>query len=312
MLLIGSRAMSLRVASAMKRPCKDFDFVCTKEEFDQWMEKESYKVKPIKVYELPEYSKWIVEGEVETYLEFEIVKPGSSNELLVDLVDEEWLDTPFGFVPPKDMIYTINDSHKFKKFHLDSSNFWKTAVDHFILKQLGAKIRPEYQAFHKLREQESYAGQKHPKLNVSKDDFFKDDGIQYLYEHDDIHTAVMLGEQPAYRYYLRDNEPVLTDKKKFFDCPEQIRMNGMLEECLTLALERSQIVSNFSIPPEVSFRMALSKVCSSITSGYFRSWCYDHIFDALKMYPVHCADYADRFKKALAEGRVRSFSGSKY
>jgi hypothetical protein len=310
MILIGSRALSIRLGSAMRRKPLDFDFICTKEEFDQWMEKESHKVNPTKVYELPEYSKWIVEGS--TNVEFEIIKSGSSNELLLDLIDHEWLKTPFGLIPPTDILLSIKESHKYKKFHLDSSGFWKTAIDIYTMRQLGAKIRPEYEAFYKLREQESYAGQKHPKLNVSKEDFFKDDGIQYRYQHDDLHTAIMIGDRPAYTNYLKDNEPVLTDKKKFFACDEFVRMCGVCEEAGTLALERSQIPNDFNINPIDSWRFALSKTASSITSGYFRAYCYDHLFDALKMYPTYCSNYVDRFKEALSAGKVRPFSGSRY
>ena len=72
MILIGSRALSIRNKSLLRSYPKDFDFVCSKEEFDIWIDKNFSKVNPTKIYELPEYNKWIVEGS--TNLEFEIIK----------------------------------------------------------------------------------------------------------------------------------------------------------------------------------------------------------------------------------------------
>src|SRR5258708_6032261 len=129
MILIGSRAASLRLGQAFTRKCVDFDWVCTQEEFDFWMEKNSAKVNPTKVYQQPEFHKIIVEGS--TNCEFEIIQPGSSNELLVGLVenDPETIDTMFGKIPNLDLLFTIKDAHKYKKFHTSSHGFWKTAID---------------------------------------------------------------------------------------------------------------------------------------------------------------------------------------
>src|SRR5208282_3600997 len=104
MILIGSRSLVLRAPYALFRKPLDFDFICTQAEFDTWMEKESFKVKPTKVY--PEGShKMIVEGS--TNCEFELVKPGTSSAMLEELVRPDCIETPFGMVPSLDMLFTI-------------------------------------------------------------------------------------------------------------------------------------------------------------------------------------------------------------
>ena len=175
MILIGSRALKLRSNNVLSRAPLDFDWVCTQEEYEAWMDKNAAKLNPTKVYPLPEFHKMIVEGS--TNCEFEIIQPGSSNELLQQLVEgnTESIETPFGWIPSVDLLFTIKDSHKYKKFHLSSNGFWKTAMDWHTMRRLGASVRPEYQAFSKLRQKETY-NYAHPKLNVNKDDFFKDDG----------------------------------------------------------------------------------------------------------------------------------------
>lgn len=303
MILVGSRALVLRAPQALNRKPLDFDFVCTKEEFDTWMEKNSSKVKPTKIY--PEKNKMIVEGS--TNCEFEMIAPDTSSDMLRQLVmnDSESFETPFGWVPSFDMLFTIKQSHRYLK---NSPHFWKTAQDWHTMRALGAKIRPEYEAFLKLREKETYT-YAHPKLNVTKDNFFKDDGLEYVWDHDDIHKSVARGERPAYTYYLKDGEQVLCDKNKFFSIDQGIRLNGIVEEAAVLAVERSLVPHPGVWTPAYAWKFALAKVCSSITSGWFRQFGYENLPQVLKMYPE---GYWEKFQKDCEEGTVKRFTGSKY
>ena len=304
MILMGSRALALRMPTALKRTPVDFDWVCTQEEYDNWMEKNSHKVKPTKVY--PEGSnKMIVEGS--SNIEFEIIKPGTSSEMLQKLVENnsDSMETPFGWVPSFDMLFTIKQSHRYLK---NSPHFWKTMADWHIMRAMGAKVRPEYEEFLKLREKETY-NYAHPKLNVTKDNFFKDDNVQYLWDHDDIHKSVARDGAPAYTHYLKDGEQVLCDKAKFFSVPEQIRLNGVVEEAAVLAIERSLVPHPGVWPSEHAWKFALAKVCSSITSGWFRQYAYENVPQVLKLYP---AGYWEKFQKDCTDGLVKPFTGSKY
>src|SRR6202044_290613 len=127
------------------------------------------------------------------------------------------------------------------KFDKSSSGFWKTANDFHLMKRLGAHIRPEYGEFYKLRQKESYAAQKHPKLNVGKDSFFKDDGIQYVHDHDSIHLSATKLDRPAYTFYVEDGAQINCSKEKFFAISQDIRLAGVVEEATTLAIERSKV-----------------------------------------------------------------------
>lgn len=304
MILVGSRALSLRAPNLLRRNPLDFDWVCTQDEFSQWMEKNSAKVSPTKIY--PEKNKMIVEGK--TNCEFEIVSPGTSSEMLVNLVEHsnDSMETPFGWIPSFDMLFTIKSSHKYLK---NSPHFWKTLVDYHMMKACGAQVRPEYQEFFKLRQKETY-NYSHPKLNQSKDGFFADDAIQYVYDHDTIHQSVARGEQPAYTYYMKDGEQVQCDKNKFFNVvSEEVRLNGVIEEAAVLAIERSLVPHPNVWTPEYAWRFALAKVCSSITSGWFREFAYENALKILKLYPL---GYWEKFQADVHLGLVKPFTGSKY
>ncbi len=305
MILIGSRALALRAPQILMRKPLDFDFVCTQQEFDSWLEQNSAKINAKKIYPLMDGKKMIVEGD--SICEFEINVPGTSTEMLLDLVEgsPDSMETSFGDIPSLDMLFTIKSSHKYLK---NSPHFWKTAFDYHRMKMLGAKVRPEYEAFLKLREKETY-NYAHPKLNVSKDNFFKDDGLQYVWDHDDIHKSVAIYERPAYTYYLKEGAQVDCDKSKFFSISQDLRLAGVVEEAAVLAIERSLVPHPGVWTPEEAWHFALAKVCSSITSGWFRAFAYEHIFEVIKLYPK---GYWDKFQKDVDEGKVKPYTGSKY
>jgi hypothetical protein len=176
------------------------------------------------------------------------------------------------------------------------------------MKHLGASVRPEYQEFSKLRMKETY-NYAHPKLNVGKDDFFKDDGIQYVFDHDTIHQSVAHFERPAYTYYMEDGAQVNCSKKKFFEIDQSIRLAGVVEEAAVLAIERSLVPHPGTWTPAHAWKFALAKVCSSITSGWFRAFGYEHLPEVLKLAPL---GYWDKFQADVEEGLVKPFTGSKY
>lgn len=305
MILIGSRALALRAPYALMRAPMDFDFVCTRREAFTWLEKNADKIQQTKD---PYYEgfggvgarKLIVEAN--TPIEFELVEPGTSSEIIQQLVENnsESIETPFGWVPTFDLLFTIKKSHRYLK---NSPHFWKTLADYHIMKRLGAKVRPEYEAFLKAREKETY-WYKHPKLNVTKDDFFKDDAIEYVYDHDTIHQSVARFDKPAYLYYMKDGEQVLTDKAKFFSAPQEIQLAGVVEEAAVLAIERSLVPHPGVWSPQYAWKFALSKVCSSITSGWFREFAYENALDILKLYPER---YWEKFQDDVKSGLVKPF-----
>jgi len=305
MILIGSRALYLRCAQALMRKPLDFDFVATMNEAQSWIEKNASKIGMTKTYSEKNGKKLIAEGS--TNVEFDIVQPGNSNEMLVQLVegDKESIETPFGWVPTLDMLFTIKSSHKYLK---NSPHFWKTVADYHIMKRLGAKVRPEYESFLKLRESETYT-YTHPKLNQGKDTFFADDNISYVWDHDTIHESVARFDRPAYTYYMKDGEQVMTSKEKFFACPREIQLAGVVEEAAVLAIERSLVPHPGVWTPEYAWKFALAKVCSSITSGWFREFGYDNLPEIVKMFPT---GYWEKFQEDCEAGKVKPFTGKRY
>lgn len=288
MILIGSRAAQRRGVNY--RAPKDSDYVCTEAEALRLIGNNPHEIEGNR----------ITTKLGESHFEFEIIQPGTSSELLSNLVgNREWELV----VPDLDLLFTIKKCHRFKK---DSAHFWKTLADYHYMKAKGARVRSEYEEFYRKRSAESYAAQKHPKLNTDKSKFFAEDqGVIYTYDHDSIHEAIALQDRPAYTYFQQGE--VWTSKELFNQQPYQIQLNSVIEESAVLAIERSLVpFPNVKTPLE-AWRFALSKVCSSIASGWWREFAYENALVVLKQFPE---GYWERFQNKVAKGEVKYASPS--
>lgn len=214
-------------------------------------------------------------------------------------------NTPM-YIAPLHIIYMMKLSHRYKK---DSVHFLKTMKD---IKELRAVSEEDEIYFEESikkmlarREAATYTNSL-PKLNQKKDTFFED-SVPYKYDHDTIHEAVKLLDRPAYTYYMKDGEQVMCDKEKFFAAPQSVRLFGVLEESYVLALERAVIP--FGADPKRAFDIALSKVCTSITSGWFREFAWEN-YEAVQ--DLYHESFVAKFNKALEDGKILPFTRSMY
>lgn len=271
MIIIGSEADK---SVPRKVPSRDLDIMMTVPDFEQWVQKQE----GITIQERTEdYVHITCFGEfdhIEVYLGH---SNNSTEQLLKYCEDEVGVSKP----APLNVLYGIKMSHRYKR---NSPHFLKTMRDIHHFRSKGANLDCEELArIVKVREEETY-NYTHPDLSQSKENFFSGDGIEYVYDHDTIHLAVALGKRPAYTYYMKDGSDVMTSKEKFFQSSERIRLAGVYEEACVLALERSQIPFAFVPKPRDSFITALIKVCTSITSGWFREYAWEKFYTIISMY----------------------------
>lgn len=304
MILIGSRALAFRAPSLLKREPKDFDFVCTDQVFEDWKTTNSDFVSSSEFLDISPTKKAFKNDKI--ILEFDLIKEGHNSEQFLKIVqeDKETVESPLGLIPSLDMLFALKASHRYLK---NSPHFWKNLFDYHRMKAAGATIHDDWKGWFKQREKETYT-YKHPKLNgANKADFFDPNiGVKYVYDHDSIHVAVKHLDQPAYRYFQKDNEQVACDREKFMAASNDVRLFSVLEESYVLAIERSQVPFEGKISPKDSFKIAFSKVLSSITSGWWREWAYDNALDVL---PLYSDSYIDRFKSGIESGIVKPFVG---
>ena len=102
-------------------------------------------------------------------------------------------------------------------------------------------------------------------------------------------------EFPAYEYFKEDKSEVFCDKDLFFRLDEQTQLYAILEESYVLALERSQIPFKDKVDPKKSFDISLMKICTSITSGWFREFAWENYH---KIQSLYDKTYVQRFWQA--------------
>lgn len=254
-------------------------------------------------------------GTNEYIVEGEITWDGSNAKTLFDLIlsDPKTIKgtKPHGsnfntYYPSIDVLYMLKMSHRYLR---NSPSFLKTMKDIQILRELGAKFDDRYMDWYKEREQETYYYD-HPSLNKSKKEFFTDN-VNYVYDHDSIHEAVKLNDKPAYTYFMKDGAEVASDSNKFRTQPRHIQLAAVLEESCVLAIERHQVPNNFKPMARDSFLIALEKVCTSITSGWFRSFAWENYDSVIWQYDsmFEHENYVDKFKQALYTGHIKPFEG---
>lgn len=236
----------------------------------------------------------------ESYIECYIpLKEDCTTSRLFDFVSD-MKETEDFYVANVDMLYTIKMSHRFLK---NSPHFYKTMWDILFMRSaFTASIFDQDWYQQRMKETYDYSSYK---LNVKSKDFFTSN-FDYIYDHDSIHRAVAVLDMPAYEFYIKPGSEVFCSKEMFFNSPKSIRILGVLEETYVLALERSQIPSGFKVDPKVSFMMALEKVCTSITSGWFREYAWENFHIVERLYEEN---YVQNFHNGLKNGIVKKFEG---
>lgn len=317
MLIIGSQALAYHFPLAGIVP-RDTDIICTLQEFRDYMTRfekgDVILCKPLSA------SKIHVRTKDGWNYEFEIAEAGNTAQWLLDYFD---IGQDGSSIAPPHVLLALKLSHRYLR---NSPHFLKTMRTIQFLRKQGVTLGAKLTDWLPIREAATYV-YNHPKLNVSKDAFFDGDGVDYIYDHDSIHLAVALTKQydynqdyqqeiitthPAYSFYMKDGSDVMTSKEKFMSVSENIRLYGVYEETCVLALERSQIPFNMmpteeGVPvwfdrdrsgpsPRKSFEYALMKVCTSITSGWFREYAWENYDKVIDLYnELGEDDYIKRF-----------------
>lgn len=305
MLIIGSTALQMN-GIAPQRPVSDTDIICTQEAYQGFLDAAGDQI--VDSYPNKRGNGFVVHQLGFKPFEFEIAGPGSTAELLLQIIAEHDLSITVDgktYAKPA-IVYALKMSHRYLK---NSPYFRKTMDDIHYLRSLGySEIIPVLRDFngrdwYKERMKETYS-YSHPNLNQSSVNFFKDDNIPYTYDHDTIHEAVKHFDRPAFEYIKKDAAEVFCSKEKFMEADEEIKLATVLEESYVLALERHQIPNNFAPDPKTSFLIALEKVCTSIASGWWREYAWENYH---KVRALYSEDYVDRFHQGLIEGIVRPF-----
>jgi hypothetical protein len=300
-LVIGSYALQQHATPT--RVANDIDVIGTYEEvcefFNPGIRQAFYPIADGKKY----FIKTTLSDDI---IEAEIAWPGSLAEEFLSINPRRQMTSlleKLVYYATLDDLFTLKMSHRYLR---NSPHFEKTRNDIIALRKMGVGPHiPDYLSdWFKRREKATYHYNK-PSLDTNKEGFFRD---EYVYDHDSIHMAIAYPEPPAYESFKADSAEVLTCNKRFAAAQHYVKLRAGYEESCVLALERSLIPHPGKMTPEQAFKFALQKVCTSITSGPFREFCwenYDGILRLERMLRGSGDAYERRFRRGVENGIVK-------
>lgn len=306
-LIIGSQALNYHLGLP-HNPDSDIDIIGDSDSCMEFIDRrfrKDYTCVPVE-----DGKKYLAVSNSREIIEAEVAWPGSTAESLLQLY-------PDNRYAPTNALLALKLSHRFKK---NSVHFEKTRQDIITLLRLTNQdtdlskynnlgfqtVLSRLSSWYKQRELDTYQ-YTHPNLNQSKDKFFNSEETFYKVDHDWLHQVVAYGTVPAYTLYMKDGAAVACDQNKFNALPTRQKLMGVLEEALVLALERSYIPHGAVMGNFQMFITALQKVCTSITSGWFREFAYNNYREVIDLYHVlelTSKNFIYRFEEAFATNPV--------
>ena len=117
--------------------------------------------------------------------------------------------------------------------------------------------------------------QKHPSLKQSKEDFF-DDYVVKKYDHDYLHQLVAFSGKPMYTLLTDGSGSVWCSQDAWNGLTYWQQLECVAEETLVIAIERFMVPKDWQYNSKLAYMKALRKVCTTLTSGWFRDFAIDN------------------------------------
>lgn len=153
--------------------------------------------------------------------------------------------------------------------------------------------------------------QGNPNLMQSNEMFF-DDPVEKVYDHDFLHELYAYEDRPMFEKLKHEGEEGKAWCAK--DLWEQLsqlqKLQCVAEESYVIATERFMVPNDWNYPTKKAFYYALKKVCTTLTSGWFRDFAIDNfpqvfeLFDASKMYLVQAHLESEATYKRYYKGEM--------
>jgi hypothetical protein len=216
-------------------------------------------------------------------IEIEVAEVNPSAQMLVDRQDE-FHDTMLVFgtfkfnvkVPPAEVLYLIKRSHIYWPVH-----WQKTIADmHELRADCDQTVINDWDDFYKARlvENEAKFGPRfQAKLNQSNEKFFakSERAVKRQFEHDALHEIVKYYDRPLYEQFKDDVSKAIMSFARFYNSCHEKQMQCIREEAMVIALER-YVITGKETDPVKAYQRALQRICTNLTSGWFRETAIDN------------------------------------
>lgn len=207
-----------------------------------------------------------------------------------------------------ELCYAIKRAHihranvKWEKHISDYTQLSKIYHFHQPIPELPNMSIFEFSQLHSKALDEVLSPQRQvPLYNVTKEQFF-DDYVKKYVDHDWLHVVYAHKEQPMYTYLQDDPAIVYCNPAKWEQLTYNDKLKCVLEECYVIAVERF-LIKDLLINKQTdlrdihkAFKASLIKVCTTLTSGFFRMFAIDNYYMLLNNYDT---SFLEKTKEAL-------------
>lgn len=171
-----------------------------------------------------------------------------------------------------------------KRSHLSLNLMWEKHMATYN-KHLKPHLNRKHWKWIKAREriQLEKARQGSSSLRKSVVDFF-DDAVTKKYSHDWIHELVAFHDKPLYTCLQPNPEVAWCDKNLWDELPYEDKVRCVAEETSVIAVERWLVPSEWKHYKKLAYYKALNKVCTTLTSGWFRDFAIDNFEAIVNLY----------------------------
>ncbi len=312
MLLVGSQAAYFHFLDF--RVPKDWDVFCTISELSKWVLKNKENInsyfldvnkskffattKTKRKFEFSIYNNVFNENEKSSA---QLFCEARSNQLHV--LDDFYVASPqtLLFLKTTHITYPIHWDKNIEDYHFLKSNVDLANCEN--KEMIGYMVR-KYETDKKFKNKKS----KNKSLKMSNDDFFlKSKSVERFYLHDDLHVATSYYSEPLYSSLKYDKTKAFIDKELFDKLQHIDKIRTVREECYAIALERKIIPGwqkHVDIDSTEAFNYALKRVCTTLTSGWFR-WFAIENWPEIRKFDV---DYVGKFTEAVNSGKIKRIS----
>jgi hypothetical protein len=174
-------------------------------------------------------------------------------------------------------------SHLWRAYHFDKH----ITMYHKYLAKYAKWDDPKWCALLKQRirmTKETYP-QRNPSLDQTNMDFF-DDAVKKVFDHDWIHELVAYYDRPLFERLKTEDkfDKAWCEKDLWALLSSEDKNKCVAEEAHVIACERFMIPNDWNYAPRRAYFQAVNKVCTTLTSGWFRDHAIDNFPEVIRLF----------------------------
>jgi hypothetical protein len=186
------------------------------------------------------------------------------------------------------LVATLGELALLKRSHLWRDYQWDKHITHYH-KHLATYFPNSYWEKENYRQRtrltkEAYP-QGQPSLNQTNEDFF-DDAVAKVYDHDWLHELAAYYDSPLYTRLKRDDSKAWCEKDLWDQLLPEDKAKCIAEEAYVIATERYLVRTNWEFSYRGAYLSALKKICTTLTSGWFRDYAIDSYPEIVSLFDV--------------------------